>query len=203
MNPKSLNMVAVASFVLAVLSLCQRPARADVVMQLVGSNQGYNMGGVYTSPYQITVTINGVPTPLVLACDDFETDINFGDKWLADVNHLMDVAPGGPQKFDGLNGVLPSDPVNFPDGTTASYTIEQRYDAAAWLADQLISDPSILNNQMQSGYYSYAIWQIFESKAYEGWGGTAANPNLSPDQLTHVQDAMKAAFAAVTNVKTG
>src|SRR5262249_17394927 len=51
---------------------CATAAFADSVsMTLTGVNAGYVMGGVYTSPYNVTA--NG--TPMLLICDDFTFDI--------------------------------------------------------------------------------------------------------------------------------
>ena len=152
---------------------------------------GYTMGGVYTSPY--IIEINGQKT-LLLACDDFTTDINIGDTWQANRVDLSQVAPNGPQKFQDADVVIP-----VGDGTTTNhteYTIEDKYRAAGWLTEQLLTVPSILSNSQLAGQYSFAIWQIFSSVAINGYGGnklsladqaavgtlmtTALNPNTHP-----------------------
>src|ERR1035438_10716303 len=49
---------------------------------------GSVMGGVYTSPYGISV--NGTPTLLI--CDDFETDISLGLSWQANPTALTQIS---------------------------------------------------------------------------------------------------------------
>lgn len=81
--------VAPRSFYLAatVLVCCATAAFADVSMQLTGVNSGYVMGGVYTSPYSITVG----GTPMLLICDDFTTNISLGYSWSASTTSLTDL----------------------------------------------------------------------------------------------------------------
>jgi hypothetical protein len=152
-------------------------------MELLSSPSGNNMGGVYTSPYQISV--NGVPTLLV--CDDFTTDINFGHTWNAIEYDITQVTGTGPQKFQHT-----PNPVTYPgQPTPVDYTIQQQYDAVAWLAEQLL-DGSILDTSYAAAIYSYAIWQIFDSTAIDGYNGDALNAQEQSD----VKSAMSAAFSA-------
>src|ERR1017187_4850125 len=147
----SLNKLAVAFLFLVGLISFQGVALDDVTdvpMQLTGLNTGYSMGGVYTSPYQIQ--IDGADT-LVLACDDFTTDISFGYTWHANKNTLSSVTDNGPQKF--THATNPT--VTYPGVTSPTdYSIQQQYDAAAWLAEQLLTVPSILTDPTTAGEYS-------------------------------------------------
>jgi hypothetical protein len=171
MVPKLSKVLALTVPFLAGLILFPRAAVADVpVLDLIGTNNSINMGGVYTSPYRITV--DGVPSWLV--CDDFVTDINIGNKWYADVYTLPQVGPDGPQKFHG---------------TTP--TIQDDYYAAAWLAYQLLTDSSIRTDTTTSAYYSYAIWEIFEP---------AAENALTSIPQGYVTSDMGAAYAATSSV---
>jgi hypothetical protein len=125
-------------------------AIAQVNMTLTGVGTGSVMGGVYISPY--VASIDGVSTYVI--CDDFMTDVWGDDTWKANEYSLSDVGPSGPQKFTK------------PDWSP--YTIEQEYDAAALLADDLIAN---MSNAALAGEYSFAIWTIFDPAAVNGYGG--------------------------------
>lgn len=204
---KYFEIAAVALLFLAGLVLGQRVALADVVeLTLVQTTTGNNLGGVYTSPYQleITNTITGASQTSFLICDDFATDTYFGEQWLADTIQFTPtgLVVGGPQKFnvaanhDGTNTVV------FPDGTENDYTIQQQYDAVAWLATKLfagtigasegstfILDPTLANE------YSYAIWQIFDSAADSGYNNqdpSAGDANFVKDVTADMTNAFSA-----------
>ncbi len=169
MTRQSSKTLAVAPLALvAGLILLQPHALADQ-LELEGVRPGFTMGGVYTSPYLISV--NGQPT-LMFACDDFTTDISIGHIWTASQVTLSQVATNGPQKFKTAVTV------SIPDGTTTtaySYTIQQEYDAAAYLAEQLLTNSLIRADSETAGEYSFAIWQIFYSGAINGYNGQALN----------------------------
>jgi hypothetical protein len=196
---KPLKTGAVTLILLTGFVLFQRAALADVTLQLVGTDQSFNMGGVYTSPYQID--LNGATTPLALVCDDFTTDISIGYSWSASVYTLSDVTATGPQKF--TQTTTPT--VTYPNGPTPySYTIQEDYDAAAWLAYQIFTAevPStttpVLDDQEASGEYSYAIWQIFDPTAFDGYGGN----HLNSAELTAVTTDMSDAFSFASTLQT-
>ena len=174
---------------LAGLILLQPKAMADQ-LQLTGLKTGFSMGGVYTSPYLISV--NGQPT-LMFACDDFTTDISIGHTWTAYEVTLSQVATNGPQKFKTAVSVAIPDASGLTT-TSHSYTIQQEYDAAAYLAEQLLTVPSTLSNSTIAGEYSFAIWQIFYSGAINGYNGNA----LTPTQKAAVGGLMTAAFNNTT-----
>jgi hypothetical protein len=177
--------------ILAVLGVLTSRAMADIQLTLTGTlnNNGWNMGGVYTSPYMIQVGNSNVSV-LALACDDFTTDINFGDSWWANSYGLNDVTNSGPQKFGGPLSV------SFPNpSTTTSYSAQAAYDAAAFLTQSLLFDSSVSTSQYWSGIYSYAIWQIFYNKAYLGWGGN----QLTAQEVKDVTAKMNWAFGQVTS----
>jgi hypothetical protein len=112
---------------------------------------GANLGGVYTSPYQITV--NGVSTYLV--CDDATADINGGLSWTANEVTLPEVVNNGPQKFTG------DSTVTWPDLSSSTYTIQQQYDAAAYLATEILNTWQSAD-AITTGELSFAIWNIFD-----------------------------------------
>jgi len=181
----TLKGVPVALLLLLSGSLFLQPrALADDTLMLTGLVTGFSMGGVYTSPYIITV--DGKPTDLV--CDDFTTDISFGQTWNATQYTLASVTSSGPQKFTAPN-------VTLPDGTTLSETIQTKYGAAASLAETLLTTPSILANSTLAGEYSFAIWQIFYAQATDGWN---RNP-LTSAQKTAVGTLISNALVAAAN----
>ena len=94
---KTCRVFGVAVLFLAGSVLFQRAARADTAqLTLTGTPTGYSMGGVYTSPYSFTVTpTGGKPFTTDLICDDFTTDISFGDSWSTNVYTLADVTGTG------------------------------------------------------------------------------------------------------------
>lgn len=127
-------------------------AIAGVNMTLTGVGTGYAMGGVYVSPY--VASIAGVSAYVI--CDDFTTDVSVGDTWSANQYSLSDVGSSGPQKF------------TTPDWSP--YTIQQEYDAAAILAEDVMAN---MWNSTLAGEYSFAIWTLFDPAAINGYGGNS------------------------------
>jgi hypothetical protein len=182
MTRQSSKTLAVAPLaLLAGLIVLQPHAVADS-LELTGLQTGFSMGGVYTSPYLISV--NHATPSIMFACDDFTTDIYIGKAWTATEVNLSDVGPGGPQKFKTAVDV------SIPDDGTITPTILQEYNAAAYLAEQLLTNLSIRSSSDTAGYYSFAIWQIFDSDAINGYNGNA----LTPDQQAAVGTLMTTAF---------
>jgi hypothetical protein len=156
----------------AVIALMCMPTVAfgDVVtMKLMGTPSG-DLGGVYTSPYQITV--NGRPVVL-LNCDDFGTDINGSSTWYANV-------------YTFTGGVRPSQDANLKffttgnttvsnfDGTTnGTYSTDLVYDAAAILAQEILAAYQPGGTAFTKDA-SYSLWQLFDPLARNSIGGTDA-----------------------------
>ena len=186
MTLKPLKILAGALLFLAGLLPFQSVALADglpVSMQLTGLRTGFSMGGVYTSPYEIT--ING-KVGVFLACDDFLTPIQLNYTWDATIHPLSAVA--GNAKFQDAAVMYPDDP-----GPT-TYSVQQKYSAAAWLAYQLLTNASIWNSPATAGEYSYAIWQIFDPTAVNGY-----NIPLTHDEKAMVKKYMQDAFAGTAS----
>jgi len=177
-------------------------ALADqVTMTLTGvTPSGENLGGVYTSPYEITV--NG-STVLALACDDFQTDISLNQTWTANEYTLADVGNDGPQKFTTPTGSVtvygPDESAGGtgPPSSFGTFTAYQEYYAAAVLADDLFNTKS---NTQAAADYSYAIWQIFYPEAYLGYAG---NELAQADRVAVYKDMDTALKAAVKNLPLG
>jgi len=176
MSRTGIHSLIVALCLLGALSF-SRPAMADpVTMTFVTEyNAGAVLGGVYDDPYW--VLIDGIPTLAI--CDDFFTEVHAGQTWSADVYTLSDIGTSGPQKFTGA-------PV--------PYTIQQEYNAAGLLAEDLMAS---LNDPTLVGEYSYAIWTLFDPSAIWGHDGSATNPYLTPTQQDDVNTLRTAALTAV------
>ncbi|HTW22877.1 MAG TPA: PEP-CTERM sorting domain-containing protein [Candidatus Baltobacteraceae bacterium] len=158
------------------ITISALPSRADgVSMTLTGvSSGGYNIDGVYTSPY--TATVGGAAnTPVI--CDDFADDSYIGESWSATVSTVADLAGN----------------VKWGSETNA----QQNYDIAAWLAEQLFA-PGVTTTQTED--ISFAIWLALDPtdvtnyltntspdpgtlSAAQGWINTAENA-ISTQDLT-------------------
>jgi hypothetical protein len=157
--------------VLGLLAFARAGSAAVVDLTLTGVGTGTSYDGVYVSPYDITV--NGVPELLI--CDDFDTDITVGTSWMATTANAASVAGSGVKFATGYEG----------------YTQQQTYDAAAWLATQLMT-PAILDNSTSQTDYQLAIWELFASDV--------PNPN-GPDN--GVPALITTAFSEGTAAFTG
>ncbi|MFY9724441.1 MAG: hypothetical protein WB579_14785 [Bryobacteraceae bacterium] len=155
-------------------------AIAEVQMTLTGVGTGSVMGGVYISPY--VASIGGVPTYVI--CDDFTTDVWVGDTWEANQNSLSDVGPSGPQKFTTPDWYYyTTQPVY--------YTMQQEYDAAALLAEELMAN---MGNPTLAGEYSYAIWTMFDPAAINGYGASTLTGAQQTAVNTFRAEALANAF---------
>ncbi|HEX4153491.1 MAG TPA: hypothetical protein VHY75_14895 [Steroidobacteraceae bacterium] len=139
---------------------------AQYTLDLTGVGNGNVADGVYVSPYQGTVVGGGMNYSGYLICDDFNTESYLNTPWNATMTAAN--ALSGGQKFGG---------VTF-DGQT--YTAQQAYNVAGWLANGLLMN---LSNSTAQNNYAFAIWDLFDGQS-TGGAGTA--------QLE------TAAFAAVT-----
>ena len=186
---KSFHSRMAAPLALLVCLLVVPTASADV-LKFVGPSTPYMMGGVEISPYKIYV--NGVGVGLLIS-DDFQSEINQQYKWAANRVEMTSVAANGPQKFQ-------TDGVFVPNGSATTYepyTVEQKYNAAAFLALQIFQNKnnSILGNAVLAGEYSFAIWQIFYSTAIYGVDGQQrTGDDLTSSQQKVVGKLMEEAF---------
>jgi|ERR1700733_5345188 hypothetical protein len=129
---------------------------AQYTMDLTGVGNGSNADGVYVSPYQGSIwagAYNGgnapTTTPLYsgyVICDDFADDSYVGDVWDASATNAG--ALNGSELF-----------------TTSSsgYSVQDNYDAVAWLANQLLL-PSNVNNSTAQTNISFAIWDLMDGQ---------------------------------------
>lgn len=144
-------------------------AFAQYTMDLTSVGNGTVANGVYISPYQGTITGNGMTYSGYVICDDFYTDSYLNAPWSASMTSAG--ALDGSEKFPGVETF---------DGT--SYSAQQAYDAAGWLANGLLNNLSDPNSQVN---YAFAIWNVFDGQQADPNGGALALES--------------AAFAAVNN----
>jgi hypothetical protein len=156
---------------------------ASVMMDLTGVGNGTNYGGVYDSPYDIS--INGLAS-MLLSCDDFATEINIGSTWTAMTENAASV--DGSVKFS-----TPYSP----------YTLQQTYSAAAWIATQLVT-PAIMGNTNPQIDYSLALWELFDPTLSGpiNFTGSLNGPDYTGPG-TGVPNVLSLAFAAVSGGYTG
>jgi hypothetical protein len=124
---------------------------AQYTMTLTGVGNGVVSNGVYVSPYQGNIQQGGTTVYSgYMICDDFNTESTLNTSWSA--TETASGALNGSQKFGSV----------MFDGTT--YTAQQAYNAAAWLATQLVLPGNVTNASAQTNY-SFAIWNIFDNGA--------------------------------------
>ena len=117
-------------------------AKADstVKMVFIGVN-GANDGQYYVSPY--TGSMNG--QTVTLFCDDILNEVNFGQKWDANVTNLATAINTSNFSLTRYGGV----------STSSVYgNAAIAYQEAAWLTTQFASNPGDLVN------LQYALWDI-------------------------------------------
>jgi hypothetical protein len=146
---------------------------AQYNMTLTGVGNGTVADGVYVSPYQGTIQGNGANYSGYMICDDFNTESYLNTPWSASMTNAG--ALNGTEKFTlgtSLNG--------------NTYSAQQSYDAAAWLANGLLGN---LSNTTAQVNYAFAIWNIFDGQQTDPNGGALSLEN--------------AAFAAVASGYVG
>lgn len=161
------------------LAAASPAAFAQYTMTLTGVGDGVVSNGVYVSPYQGTIQSGGQTVYSgYMICDDFNTESYLNTPWQATAassNGLLN----GSEKFVGNGSVM-------FDGN--SYTAQQAYNAAAWLAVQLVQPGNVTNAGAQVNY-GFAIWNIFD-----GFQANTSASVLATDAL---------AFANANTVQSG
>jgi hypothetical protein len=131
---------------------------AQYSLDLTGVGNGTVADGVYVSPYQGTVQGNGINFSGYMICDDFNTESYLNTPWTATMTAAN--ALDGSEKF-GTS-------VMFGGNT---YTAQQAYNAAGWLANGLLAN---LGNTTTQTNYAFAIWDIFDNQTTNPSGGSTA-----------------------------
>ncbi len=146
---------------------------AQYTMELTSVGDGAQSGGVYVSPYQGTISQNGkqIYSGYVI-CDDFNTDSSLDTPWSATETSAASL--NGGEKFGSVQYTDPNGDGKLWKAGHA-FNAAQDYDAVAWLANQLLSNPNVNNpNSPVQAQYSFAIWDIFDGQTTGG----AASANL-------------------------
>jgi hypothetical protein len=133
-------------------------AFAQYTMDLTSVGNGTVADGVYVSPYQGTITGNGMSYSGYMICDDFNTESYLNAPWSASLTNAG--ALNGTEKFPWTETL---------DGST--YSAQQAYNAAGWLANGLLNNLNDPNSQVN---YSFAIWNIFDGQQTDPSGGALA-----------------------------
>ena len=175
MNLKPRYVLTIGLVGLLYLMQVAPPAHADsFTMELTGVGNGANAAGVYVSPYQGTITDNVTHTQIFngyVICDDFNTESFLNAPWTAVATNAG--ALNGNEKFQtSLSG----------------YTVQQNYNAVAWLANNLLLPGNVTNWTTQTNY-SFAIWDIMDGQTTDPDGGA--------------QSLITDAYNAVTNGYVG
>jgi hypothetical protein len=164
---------------------------ATETLQLVSAGAGNVMGGVYTSPYGISISGNGPTTTTLLICDDFQTDISLGETWTATETTLTQITAASVAglKFGSLSNAV------------------QDYATAAVLAAELMSLPNQTgNNAIIAGEYSYALWAIFDpallSLPQNSNGYNTGYGYLTSAEMTAINADLSTAQAMVSKATT-
>jgi hypothetical protein len=131
---------------------------AQYNMQLTGVGNGTVANGVYVSPYQGTIQGSGFNYSGYMICDDFNTESYLNAPWVATMTDAG--ALNGTEKFQS-NVVF--------NGNT--YSAQQAYEAAAWLANGLMGN---LNNPSAQVNYAFAVWNIFDGQQTDPNGGAVS-----------------------------
>jgi hypothetical protein len=182
--------------VLLLLGLVAGLQAADT-LNLTSAGANSVMGGVYTSPYGISV--NGGPTTLMI-CDDFTTDISVGLTWTANQTTLTQISDAS---VAGLK--FASSPYNITPGIVGGPSnVVADYATAAVLAAQLLTLPNVGTvgeDSAAAGEISYALWAVFDTKLLQntdtGYG------TLTTGQLTAAQGYLAAAQGLVSAATSG
>lgn len=152
---------------------------AQYTMTLTGVGDGVVSNGVYVSPYVGTVTQGNTPVYSgYVICDDFKTDSYLNTPWQATQSSNAGV----------LNGTEKFGAVTF-DGNV--YTAQQAYNAAGWLANQLVQPGNVANATAQVNL-GFAIWNIFDN----GQASSSASVQQE-EQLAFANDNQVAANVTV------
>jgi hypothetical protein len=131
-------------------------------MDLTSAGNGTVADGVYVSPYVGTISGPGMSYSGFVICDDFNSEAYLNTPWIATMSNAG--ALGGTQKFGEASGSK----ISFGG---SSYTIQQAYNAAGWLANGLVTN---LGNSNVQNNYAFAIWDLFDGQSTDPSGGAHA-----------------------------
>lgn len=143
------------------------PGTGQALIDLTGTNNGYNEAGVYTSPYFGTITSsNGSSISTAMICDDYYNDSYLNEEWVANVTNLTSLPLTGSTQTDTSNGPTPL----YTGITWNGMTLDQaqEYLVVAVLAEDVMqayeSEATAGSNltyyEQQAADYGFAIWDL-------------------------------------------
>jgi hypothetical protein len=124
---------------------------------LTGTNNGANMGGVYTSPYFAKITTGTTTVSTAAICDDFSDDSYIGETWTADLTQYSALNTSTNSSLNNST-VLWQGTTWQGTPTPTILTQAQEYMAAAILTEDLL--PIYSTNPTLAGEYGYGIWAL-------------------------------------------
>ena len=107
----------------------------------------------YVGPYTASITGG---SSLQIICDNFNTNVHIGLTWTAVANTFSNPTFLANVKLAGIS--------------TTGKSALQNYEAAAWLAEQILAN---LSNATKVGDLQFALWAIFSPQAKGSAGFTA------------------------------
>jgi hypothetical protein len=143
-------LLAVAAAVLFFAPVLTQATTTNFTLVSAGSNVD---SGVYVGPYTAQITGGGT---IQFICDNFNTTVWLGINWNAVANNLTNPSFLSQVKLAG--------------SSTTGKSALQNYEAAAWLAEQIMAN---LSNSKTVGDMQYALWAIFSSSAKSSPGFTS------------------------------
>jgi hypothetical protein len=156
----SVNLKLLAG--IGLLAVAPASFAQNYTMDLTSAGNGTVADGVYVSPYVGTISGPGMSYAGFVICDDFNSEAYLNTPWIATMSNAG--ALNGTQKF----GAAPGSTISFGG---SSYTIQQAYNAAGWLANGLLAN---LDNSNVQTNYAFAIWDIFDGQSTDPAGGARA-----------------------------
>lgn len=131
--------------------------------------------GYYVGPYTAQITGGGT---IQFICDNFNTTVWLGINWNAIANNLTNPAFLSQVKLAG--------------SSTTGKSALQNYEAAGWLAEQIMAN---MGSPKTVGNLQFALWAIFSSAAKSSpgftsgaasWYNLAINGSYTPSQFANV-----------------
>jgi len=152
------------------------PCPGQALIDVTGTNNGYNEAGVYTSPYFGTITMpgtNGTSTTISTAmiCDDYYNNSYLNESWVANITEITSLPLTGSTQTPTPNGSTPVYPTPLYTGTTwnnMQLDQAQEYLVVALLASDLMqncggqtsSGCHLTADEQTAANYGFAIWDL-------------------------------------------
>lgn len=188
------------SWTAVLLAFCASVALADdpVTLKLTSAGAGSVMGGVYTSPYGVSITDGQTKTSTLLICDDFWTDVSINQTWTANVTTLQELQD---MVGSATNPQVPKFATGPKIGSTYSVTELDiaNYATAGVLAAQLMSLSNLPVDATARGELSFAIWGVFDTNLL----GNSNPASLSSANLNSARGYLSSAHTIVANASVG